>query len=92
MSENHSINHYKTWWLYLSLRAYYLIFGGILYESFFAKFSLKISDVFFSRSNTIGHISGMVCPIDVKRKGDASIGYWINSVTLTFDLTHDLDL
>ena len=34
----------------------------------------------------------MVGPIDVKRKGGASVGYWVNYVTLTFDLTHDLDL
>ena len=33
----------------------------------------------------------MVGPIDVKWKGGASIGYWVNYVTLTFDLTHDLD-
>ena len=34
----------------------------------------------------------MVGPIDVKRKGCASVGYWVNHVTLTFYLTHDLDL
>ena len=34
----------------------------------------------------------MVGPIDVKRKGGASVGYLVNYVTLTFDLTHDLDL
>ena len=34
----------------------------------------------------------MVGPNDVKRKGGASVGYWVNYVTLTFDLTHDLDL
>ena len=34
----------------------------------------------------------MVGPIGVKRKGGASVGYWVNYVTLTFDLTHDLDL
>ena len=45
----------------------------------------------FSRSNTIGHISGMVGVIDVKRKGGSSVGYWVNYVPLTFDLTHDLD-
>ena len=28
----------------------------------------------------------------MKRKGGASVGYWVNYVTLTFDLTHDLDL
>ena len=34
----------------------------------------------------------MVGPIDVKQKGGASVGYWVNYVILTFDLTHDLDL
>ena len=34
----------------------------------------------------------MVGPIDVKRKGGASVGYWVNHVTLAFDLTLDLDL
>ena len=32
----------------------------------------------------------MVGPIDVKQKGGALVG--VNYVTLTFDLTHDLDL
>ena len=46
----------------------------------------------FSRSKTIfGHISGKIDPIDVKRKGSASVGYWVKYVILTFDLTHDLD-
>ena len=34
----------------------------------------------------------MVGPIDVKWKEGASVGYWVNYVSLTFDLTHDLDL
>ena len=34
----------------------------------------------------------MVGPIDVKRKEGALVRYWVNYVTLTFDLTHDLDL
>ena len=34
----------------------------------------------------------MIGPIDMKQKGGASVGYWVNYVTLTFDLTHDLDL
>ena len=33
----------------------------------------------------------MVGPIDVKRKGSASVGYWVQYVALTFDLTHGLD-
>ena len=34
----------------------------------------------------------MVGLIDVKWKGGALVGYWVNYVTFTFDLTHDLDL
>ena len=34
----------------------------------------------------------MVGPIDVKQKGSALVGYWVQYVTLTFDLLHDLDL
>ena len=34
----------------------------------------------------------MVGPIDLKRKGSVWVGYWINCVTLNFDLIHDLDL
>ena len=47
---------------------------------------------FFKVKHYFGHISGMVGPIDVKRKGSALIGYWVQYVTLTFDLPHDLDL
>ena len=47
---------------------------------------------FFKVKHYIGHISGMVGPIDVKRKGSALVGYWVQYVTLTFDLTHDIDL
>ena len=34
----------------------------------------------------------MVGPIGVKRKGSALVGHWVQYVTLTIDLTHDLDL
>ena len=34
----------------------------------------------------------MVGPIDVKQKGSALVGYWVQYVTLTFDSTNDLDL
>ena len=47
---------------------------------------------FFEVKDYFGHISGMVGPIDVKRQGSASVGYWVQFVTLTFDVTHDLDL
>ena len=45
---------------------------------FFAQFSFENFRCVFSRSNTIGHISGMVGQIDVERKGGASVGYWVN--------------
>ena len=44
---------------------------------------------FFKVKYSVGHISGMVGSIDLKRKG---VGYWVNYVTLTFDLIRDLDL
>ena len=47
---------------------------------------------FFKVKHYFGHISGLVGPIDLKRKGSALVGYWVQYVTLTFDLTHDLDL
>ena len=52
----------------------------------------KFTDVLFMVKHYFGHISGigMVVPIDVKRKGKASVGYWVY-VTLTFGLTYDLD-
>ena len=34
----------------------------------------------------------MVGPIDVKWKGSALVGYWLQYMTLTVDLIHDLDL
>ena len=46
----------------------------------------------FKVKHYFGHISGMVGPIDVKRKGSALVGYWVHYVTLTFNLTHDLDI
>ena len=68
-------------------------FGGILLEIIFlANFLRKFRMCFFKVKHSIGHISGMVGPIDVKWIGGASDGYWVNYVTLTFDLTHDLDL
>ena len=71
----------------------WLHFGRIQFETFFfANFLRKFRMCFFKVKHSIWHISGMVGPIDVKRKGGAWVGYWVNYVTLTFDLTHDLDL
>ena len=71
----------------------WLDFGRILLDTLFLpNFHLKFGMCFFSKSNTIGHIAGMFVPIDVNRKGGASVGYLVNYVTLTLDLTHDIDL
>ena len=59
---------------------------------YFGKFSLKNSDVLFKVKHYFGHISGLVDLIDVKQKWSASDWYWVQYVTFTFDLTHDLDL
>ena len=47
---------------------------------------------FFKVKCYFGHISGMVGPIDVKWKGNALVGHWVQYMTFTVDLTHDLDL
>ena len=71
----------------------WLDFGAVLFETvILVNFLLKIPDVFFKVKHYFGHISGMVVPIDVKRKESASVGQWVQCVTLSFDLTHDLDL
>ena len=65
----------------------------ILFETFVVNFQEKIDRMcFFKVKHSFGHISGMVGPIDVKRKRSAFLGYWTYYLTLTFDLTHDLDL
>ena len=72
----------------------WLDFRGILLETLFflPNFLWIFWMCFFKVKRSIGHISGMVGPIGVKRKGGALVGYWVNYETLTFDLTHDLDL
>ena len=57
-----------------------------------ANFLKKFRMYFFKVKHYFDHISGMVSPIDVKQKGSALVGYWVQYMTLTFDLTHDLDL
>ena len=66
----------------------WLDFGEVLLETFvWANFLLKIWMCFFM---VLGYIAGMVGPIDVKRKGNELVGYWVQYVTLTFDLTHQV--
>ena len=57
-----------------------------------ANFLKKFRMSFFKVKHYFGHISGMVGLIDVKQKGSALVEFWVQYVTLTFDLTHDLDL
>ena len=49
LSKNHSTSHYKTWLLYPPGHVYHLFrfWWNSVINSFFAKFSLKISDVLF---------------------------------------------
>ena len=68
------------------------ILGELCWKQFFCQIFFENFRCVFSRSNTIEHISRMVGPIDVKRKGGALVWSLVNYVTLTFDLTHDLDL
>ena len=71
----------------------WLHFGEILLKSvIFANFLKTFRICFFKAKHYFGHISGMVAPIDVKRKWSALVGYWVQYVTLILDLTDDLDL
>ena len=62
-------------------------FGRIRWYTFF-----HITDVFCKVNQSIGHIVWIVCPIEVNQKWSTWIGYWVNYITLTFDLTHDSNL
>ena len=56
-------------------------FRGVLLETFIlANFLLKNRICFFKVKHYFGHISGMVGPIDVKRKGSVSVGSWVQYV------------
>ena len=50
----------------------------------FGKFCLKISDVFFQGQKLFWPYLRNGCSIHVKRKGNASVGYWVQYLTLTF--------
>ena len=43
----------------------------------FGKFLQKFRMCFFKVKHYFGHIWGMIGPIDVKRKGSASVWYWV---------------
>ena len=63
----------------------WLDFGGILLKFYvLPNFLWKFWMCFFKVKHCIGHISGMVGLIDVKRKRGASVECWVNWVT--FDL------
>ena len=67
--------------------------AGILLKTvILANFLKKFQMCFFKVKHYFGHILGMVGLIDVERKGSALVGYWVQYMTSTFGLTHDLDL
>ena len=62
----------------------WLDFGEVLLEILIlSNFLKKFRMCFFKVKHYFGHISEMIGPIDVKRKGSASVGYWVQYVTLT---------
>ena len=64
-SEIHSFYHHKTWRLYPRRHVYYMI---RFWRSSAGEFSFKKSDVIFQGQLSIGHISEIFYPIDVKQK------------------------
>ena len=70
-----------------------LDFEDVLLETvIWAIFLENFRMCFFNVKQYLGHIPGMVGSNDVKRKGSALVGYWVQYVTLILDHTHDLDL
>ena len=66
---------------------------GILVDTFILpNFLRKIRICYFKVKHSFWHVSGIVGPIDMKRRGGASFGYWVDHATSTFDLNPDIDL
>ena len=61
---------------------------------YLANIFFKSADVFFQGQTLFRHISRMVGPIDVKWKGSALVGYWVNMWPwlLTSPMTMPLNL
>ena len=93
LSENNSSDHYKTWQLYCPGHGYLLIrfWRNSVRNFYFDKLSLKKSEVFFQGQTLFWPYlrNGLSDWCDMK---SALVGYWVQYVTLTFYLTHDLDL
>ena len=68
--------------------ACYLIRYWIIRFLFFLSWDFECV---FKGKQSIGHISG-IFPPDMNRKGRASVGHWVDYVTSSFDLTHNLGL
>ena len=63
------------------------------WKFYFSQIFLENCGCVFSRSNTLLDLSQeWLVRLMWNEKGGALVGYWVNYVTLTFDLTHDLDL
>ena len=89
---NHSFNHYK---LHNSISVVIVIiwlhFWGILFGTFFWQIFSRFHVVFFC-SNTLLATSEEWLVRLMWNEKEVSFGYWVNFVTLTYELTHDLDL
>ena len=89
------MDHYKTWQLCWSTYAHYMVWfwSNSVEKLLFWQIFFKNFRCVFSRSNTILAISQeWLVRLMWNNKGSALVAYWIQYVTLTFDLTHDLDL
>ena len=77
----------------LAMISSWLDFGGLLFETpLLLNFLRKLHICFFKVKHFIGHISGMVSLIDMKRKRRCT-GWILGELCdLNVDLTHDLDL
>ena len=89
----HRITTNRGSFVVLDMVITWLDFGEMLLKIvIFANFLQIFWMCFFKVKHYFGHISGMVGSIDVKWKVSALVQYWVQYMTLTFDLTRELDL
>ena len=90
----HSITAKLSGYISLAMIITWLKLGGIFVEKFLVIFfgSKYNSGSFFARSNTLLYTRNGWSDLLEAERGGVSIGNWVNYVTSTYDLMHDLIL
>ena len=73
----HQITTKRSYFNALVVVITWLDFREVLLEIVILAYFFKFRMCFFKVKHYFGHSSGMVGPIDVKRKGSALVGHWV---------------